>query len=213
MNTVLAIDIHPLPASLFNPAAAGRRRQIGSFEPDLGALSRFNHLLGELGWRRPALDRDQLASAARELHAEPVPEGPACIRLRVQQAVQLARMLADRDWQVDERALPAAYAVVGYFRADWHLLPTDLPQAARLDDALAIDTAWPQLRPELMHYQDFRRLRTMEAQHRGCAYEAVAFDRQAWREARELEARLGEQMRRIRESSYAPVAPACFRVH
>ncbi len=71
----------------------------------------------------------------------PFPKHRLRIRLRVQQAEHLARMLGDRDWQVDERALPAAYAVVGYFRADWHLLPTDLPQAARLDDALAIDTA------------------------------------------------------------------------
>ena len=119
----------------------------------------------------------------------------------------------DPDWEVDAHALPAAHEVVAYLNADWHLLPGDLPRAGHLDDAIALDTAWPLLRPELCNYQDFRRLRTLEAEHRGCRYEDVAFDRQAWREAREMEARLHEQLRRIRDTSYAPAAPACFRVH
>ncbi|KRG39154.1 hypothetical protein ARC20_01635 [Stenotrophomonas panacihumi] len=210
MNAVLAFDIHPLPSPLFRPATAGRRRRhIGDFEPDADVLARFNIVLAQLGWRRPPLDHDQLASAARELDRQPAP----CIALRVQQAEQVARMLHDRAWQTDARALPAAHEVAAYLQADWHLLPSDLPGAARLDDALALDTAWPQLRAELLSYQDFRRLRAMEAQHRGCRDEEVAFDRQAWREARELEARLFEQTRRVRERSYAPAAPACFRVH
>jgi len=210
MNAAIAIDNYPLPSSLFTRPAAGRRRHVGAFEPDPDTLSRFNAVLARLGWRRAPLDCDQLATAARELITVEV---PTCIDLRVQQARQLATMLADRDWQTDERSLPAAHEVVAYLHADWHLLPGDLPRAGHLDDALALETAWPQLRPELANYQDFRRLRSREAEYRGCRYEEVAFDRQSWREARELEARLSEQLRRIRETSYAPVAPACFRVH
>lgn len=213
MNTVIAIDIHPLPSPLFTRATASRRRQVDSFEPDPDALSRFNALLSRLGWHRAPLDCDQLASAARALPSQAQAGQVDCIDLRLQQVRRLTGMLADPDWQVDARALPAANEIVAYLKADWHLLPASLPRAAHLDDALALDTAWPQLRPELDSYQDYRRLRTLEAEHRGCRYEDVAFDRQAWREARELEARLHEQLRRIRDTSYAPAAPACFRVH
>lgn len=213
MNTVIALDIHPLPSPLFTRSRAGRRHHVDSFEPDPDALSRFNSLLARLGWQRAPLDCDQLASAARALPA-PVGAGEAdCIDLRLQQVRRLNGMLGDPDWEVDAHALPAAHEVVAYLNADWHLLPGDLPRAGHLDDAIALDTAWPLLRPELCNYQDFRRLRTLEAEHRGCRYEDVAFDRQAWREAREMEARLHEQLRRIRDTSYAPAAPACFRVH
>lgn len=213
MNTAIAIDTHPLPSPLFSHVTAGRRRHVDSFEPDPVALRRFNALLARLGWRRAPLDCDQLASAARELPAQAGVAGPTCIDLRLQQVRELAGMLDDGDWETDVRTRPIAHEIVAYLHADWHLLPGDLPRAAHLDDALVIDTAWPQLRPELVNYQDFRRLRTLEAEYRGCRYEDVPFDRQAWREARELEARLYEQQRRIRETSYAPAFPACFRVH
>jgi len=213
MNAVIAIDINPLPSSLYQRSSAGRRQRIDSFTPDPDALTRFNAVLARLGWHRAPLDSDQLATAARNLQRDVNSDRPVCIDVRVQQARQLADMLGDHDWQVDERALPVANEVVAYLQGDWHLLPGNLLMAGQLDDALALDTAWPQLRPELANYQDFRRLRAREAEYRGCRYEEVGFDRQAWREARELEARLSEQLRRIRETSYAPVQPAFFRVH
>ena len=212
MNAIATFQ-YPLPNVLHCPPSTHRRRRIGAFEPDLDALSHFNALLSRLGWQSPALDRDQLASAARELGQAGQHDTPACIRLRLQQAAVIEQMLADHDWQTDARAATAAIDLLGYVRGDWHLLPFTQVPAAGLDDAIVVETAWPLLRPEVVSYQDYRRLRGQEAAYRGCRYEDVAYDRQSWREAREMEARLIEQRRRIRETSYAPVEAACFRVH
>ncbi|HEY0333638.1 MAG TPA: hypothetical protein VGC74_08010 [Stenotrophomonas sp.] len=212
MNAIATFE-QTLPSILRCPPSAHRRRRIGGFEPDLHTLSRFNALLSRLGWQNPVLDRDQLASAARELDHATGSDAPPCIRLRLAQAESIGQMLADTDWQTEDRFQAAAHELIGYVHGDWHLLPATRSPAARLDDAIAVETAWPLLQPEVACYEDFRRLRTLEADHRGCRYEEVAYDRQSWRQAREMEARLLEQRRRIRETSYAPVDALRFRVH
>ncbi|MCW4453325.1 hypothetical protein OK348_00725 [Flavobacterium sp. MXW15] len=204
----------PLPPVLDQaPSPLHRRRHIGPFEPSAGDIDRFNRLLARLGRTRAPLQCDQLVTAARTLAAHDPGQPPACIRQRLQRAELIEQLLDDRDWQPAENVVPIATDVVRYLHGPWHLLPVELPLAAHLDDAIAIDTAWPRLVPELSDYRDFRRLRRIEAELRGCRSEDLPFDRAAWLQARQAEAELLAHRRRVRESSYAPEAPARFRVH
>ena len=114
--------------------------------------------------------------------------------------VQLLRsLLADRDWS------PSS------------ILRTRLQQALAVmrDPALpSLDEAtWLLVADETARYLDFRRLRTIEAQMRGCAPEALRFTRADWEAARTAEAALASHLRQVRFSSYAPEPAPMFRIH
>src|SRR5574337_652544 len=87
------------------------------------------------------------------------------------------------------------------------LLPRGIPQIGRLDDAILVDAAWPQLVDEVDDYLDFCRLRTIEAGLRGCDVADFAFSRDDWQQARCAEAGLKARARRAATNSYLP-APA-----
>ena len=53
----------------------------------------------------------------------------------------------------------------------------------------------------------------MEADRDGRGYNDIEFNRRSWLELREIEARLHEHLRRVRESSYAPEPLSYFRIH
>ena len=82
-----------------------------------------------------------------------------------------------------------------------------------LDDAIVIEAAWPRLAGEVLSYQDFCRLRLIEARLHQQAIETFRFDRKDWEVARRAEAGLREHQRRVRSSSYVPDAAGLFRVH
>jgi hypothetical protein len=113
--------------------------------------------------------------------------------------VQLLRsLLADRDWSQES------------------VLRTRLLQAlARLrDPAASLDEAtWLLVADETARYLDFRRLRNLEAQLRGCTPEALRYTRADWETARTAEAALESHLRHVRFSSYAPEPAPMFRIH
>lgn len=204
----------PLPPILGQSpfASPNRRRRIGPFPLSSAGIERFNQLLARLGRVRP-LERDQLATAARTLTAPAGAATPPCILLRLRQADAVARMMADPDWQPANEVLSPAAAMLDYLRDHEPLIPAWVPRVGRLDDAIVIDTAWPRLAPEVANHRDFQRLRQLEAQLRGRRWQDLAFDRADWEQARQAEAALLIQQRRVRESSYAPPAVDYFRVH
>lgn len=113
--------------------------------------------------------------------------------------VQLLRsLLADRDWS------PPA------------ILRSRLQQAMALlrEPGVSLDEAtWLLVADETARYLDFRRLRNLEAQLRGCAYEALHYTRADWEAARNAEAALESHLRHVRFSSYAPEPVPMFRIH
>ncbi|WP_213605385.1 hypothetical protein [Pseudoxanthomonas japonensis] len=113
--------------------------------------------------------------------------------------VQLLRsLLADRDWSQDA------------------VLHSRLQQALLLlrDPAASLDEAtWLLVADETAHYLDFRRLRTLEAQLRGCTQDEVRYTRADWQAARTAEAALASHLRHVRFSSYAPQPVPMFRIH
>lgn len=89
-----------------------------------------------------------------------------------------------------------------------------MPDTVRgIDQAIVIDTAWLKLASEVANFLDYQRLRQLEAERQGRGCHDIAFNRRSRLELHEIEARLHEQQRRVRESSYAPEPLGYFRIH
>lgn len=218
MNAMLN-NLQPLPATLNRPAheRAGRRRHhIGDHVLDSGQLECFNQLLTQLDRQRSALDRDQLASAARELVDLPDPGTmPSCIQQRMRRAAAIDLMTVDRGWTAANDAVGPAGLVIDYVRSGYKLIPDALPQVGRLDDAIVIDAAWPLLAGEVRSYLDYCRVRQIEATLRNCRSQEFRFSRQDWEQARQAEVAWINHCRAVGTRSYLPAGSSTplFRVH
>ena len=212
MNAVLTTSLPPV---LANRSLCGlqRRRQIGSYRLSSQGIDRFNHVLSSLG-RPLALDSDQIATAARLLEdAADGQDMPACIEQRLQQAEALSCMFQDQGWKPADEAIKPVRAVLAYLQDAEDLIPDWMPRVGRLDDAIVIETAWPQLSGEMLSYLDFRRLREIESGMADYVDGNRRFGRKEWELARHAEVALHTHYRRVRESSYVPASAALFRVH
>lgn len=217
MNTQIA-SLQPLSPALQSPSwtqldRPARRHFIGGFLPEVLALAHFNELLAQL--HHFPLDSDQLATASRELIDGPAGNRrPDVIEQRLRLVATVDRMMADTVWQPDSAAAGPAHMVVDYAHSDHALIPASAPLVGRLDDAILIDAAWPQLADEVDCYLDYCRVRAIEAELRGCRVDSFAFTREDWQQARCAEAGLMAHCRRVGATSYLPSpAPACFGVH
>lgn len=211
MNAMLSATL-PLPACLDRPvrSANHRRHRVATVDLGVAAVDRFNRLLEQVGRTGEPLDRDRLATAARELQERPsTSAAPACIRQRLFRVKAAVCMLEDRQWRAPESAAGTIRLIADYVAANDHLFPDTAPVIGRLDDAILVEAAWPRLEGEFAAYLDFRRLRrtvTDQRQARAC------FDRDAWLQACTEEAALLAQFRRVRESSYVSAGSPRFRV-
>lgn len=206
-----------LPTILGHPNGLliGRREHVQDFCLAQAEVDRFNDLLVQLGRQDAPLDRDQLATAARELSDSNTSDvAPPCIGQRMGRVDQLSRMITDPNWAPANDAIDVAAKVVGYVRRDDDLIPDRLRRVGRLDDAIVIETAWPQLAAEVASYLDYCRLHCVEASLRGLGSNSFRFTRSDWEAARAAEAALVTQQCRIRTHSYLPVAAAgLFQIH
>lgn len=215
MNAILSATI-PLPAILDQPSPVGlgRRHRIDDFELSPVDVDRFNTLLARLGRRAAPLDRDRIATAARELRDGAANDGaPPCIRQRVARLEAAAQMIDEAAWEPADEAGTTAAQIVRYAHGPYHVLPPTMPKVGRLDDAIVLEAAWPKLADEVECFLDFCRVRELEAALRGCGVGEFVFTRADWVRARRAEAILTVQRRCIRERSYLPALTPRFLVH
>ena len=214
MNAMLAVTI-PLPAILDQPSpiGPGRRHCIGDVHLTAASVDRFNALLSRLGRRAAPLDCDRLATAARELRDVSGTGEPACIQQRMKRLEAAALMLDDKQWEPGDDAGNIAALMLHYATGRYQLLPNSLPTVGHLDDAIAVEAAWPSLQDEVTSFLDYCRVRSLEAALRDRDIGAFKFTRNDWREARQAEYVMEKQRRCIRESSYLPQREARFFVH
>ncbi len=218
MNATVSIQNllpSPLPAILEHPYDGfGRRQRINGFDLSFGDLDRFNGLLARLGRRQEPLGRDQLATAGRELCDRSIHDfSPPCIRQRLRRIAMVEQMVGDLQWTPADDVLDTANLVVDYARGQNDLIPDWLPKVGRLDEAIVVDTAWPQLTSEVEDYMDYCRLRTVQAHAVGRNVSDYRFSREDWEQARFEELAYVEHERQIRESSYLTTPAPIFRVH
>ncbi|MCA0394215.1 MAG: hypothetical protein LCH70_08900 [Proteobacteria bacterium] len=191
----------------------GRRHRIGPVNLREQDLEAFNHLLSSLGWSQGPLTLDQMASVARAFPAGPKGAMLATyIRAQLDRGSVLARMVADRGWEPANDTVAAARAAVTYLASDRGLIPNWVPSVGRLDDALVIETAWPSLAAEVVDFQDFCRMRQLEAWLRGVGPGDVEFGRCDWVAANRVEVKLREQRRILRQRFHESAAMELFRV-
>lgn len=217
MNIMLTAT-SPLPAILDQPSSfPGRRHRIDGFDLSEGAVDRFNSLLTHFGRRGAPLDRDHLATAARELHDTGSALEPPCIGQRMQLLEAAARMIADAQWKPSRGIADLAAEMVQYANGQQQLLPNSLPAVGRLDDAIAVDAAWPMLAAEVDSFLDYCRVRSLEAALRGCDVGSFPFTRDDWERARRADADLEHSYSfsfgHAHESSYLPAPAARFVIH
>jgi hypothetical protein len=210
MNAMLTAEL-PLPRCLYQGAdpRRHRRHQVDGVRIDPVAVDRFNRVLRQYADTAPVLDPDRLATAARELSSDTRGSIADCIRIRLFRVKAAHAMAADRAWQAPDDVVVLVDSLIDQMRRGEHLLPGGLPHVGHLDDALLVDAAWPRLKPETVAYADFHRLRRLACE-RG---ERARFDRDAWLQAREDEARLIAHERASREGSYLSEAAPLFAVH
>ena len=211
MKAIFASTL-PLPECL--GAACGtpehRRQRIGGFRLTARSVDRFNRVLEHVGAPDPGVDGDRVVTAARTLCQTAVPVAlPDCLRQRLQRARAAVSMAGDRGWGPSERAVEIVRAVAKYLASNDDLIPDSIPTVGRLDDAIVIEAAWPALRSEITDYLDFRRLRRLALSDRG---RRQGFDRAAWQQAREDEARLEHHMREVRASAYVREPGTLFHI-
>lgn len=215
MNVMLTTAI-PLPAILDQPSPIGpsRRHRIDNFHLTAASVDRFNDLLARLGRRAAPLDCDRLATAARELRDHTVGASePACIVQRMNRLEAAAQMIDDGQWEPADDAGNVAALMIQYAGGRFQLLPNSLPTVGHLDDAIAVEAAWPSLRTEVAAFLDYCRIRSLEASLRGREPGDFGFTRSDWEEARQAEYFLARQRRCIRENSYLPQLEPRFTVH
>lgn len=215
MNAMLTATI-PLPAVLDQPVSHGpcRRHSIDDFDLTAAAVDRFNSLLARLGRRAAPLDCDRLATAARELRVRAAGTSePPCIVQRMKRLEAAARMIGDGQWEAAGDAGDTAALMVHYARGSYQLLPDSLPTIGHLDEAIAVEAAWPALGREVAAFLDYCRIRSLEAALRGLEIGGFTFTRRDWEEARQAEYALEKQRRCIREGSYLPAFEPRFVVH
>jgi hypothetical protein len=218
MNLV-ANPLVPLPSALNEPRVPGpaRRNRIGKHELDGDALRHFNELLQYLHLPQAPLERDQLASAAREL-VDGIPYGdaprPRCIQQRMRRGAAINLMLDDMDWETrDPAAIRAVWVVVDYLRGGGKLIPNTMPVVGRLDDAIIVEAAWPAVSGEVQQYLEFCRIRHVEAGLRGETRQHFGFTCTQWREAARAEKEWIAHCARVGQNSYVePTAIPRFRV-
>lgn len=195
------------------PSPMGRRRRVGPVSLREQDLDTVNQLLLSLGWAQGPLTLDQWASAARALSAGPEQASLApYIRVQLDRGLLLTRMVADCGWEPANDVSAAARATVAYIEGDDSLIPNWLPGVGRLDDAVIIETAWPRLVAEVIDFQDFCRVRRIEAQLRDAEPGSFAFDRQDWLAASRAETKLREQRRVLRQRFQRSAPLSLFRV-
>ena len=217
MNAMLA-TARPLPVALdqfaqSNPIPSRmRRHSVAGFDLSQMEVDRFNAFLFVLGRTEAPFQIDQLATAARGLSDRSIELSPTVGR-RMRRAAAAALMLADPSWEAANDAIAVASLVVGYVRTHNDLIPDELPRVGRLDDAIVIDTAWPQLADEVDDYLDYRRVRRIEARLRGRDSAGFQFSRGQWEQAAAAEAALAEHQRQVRDRSYLPAPTSRFRIH
>lgn len=182
------------------------RRRLGGVQPlEATGPGRFNRLLARL---RHASPGDETAAAG--LGQEPVPAADpeshaigSCMRM----AGVIGQMMADPAWPVAEDVTESARRVLERARG------ADGAMAGHRSASAVPGAAWSRLAEEAEAYLDFRRLREIEAELRGCSADGFAFGIDDWLEARRAEAGLIAHGLRNGSGSYLPSpSPSLFRI-
>lgn len=183
-STLLDSRTYPRGFLDFLTLAPRRGHLIGDYEMKPEGLDRFNAALRALSPDSPSLTLDQVATAAqRALDRYPDGSQPAFVGSRLAALARLEALAEDHAWDADEALRGHVRTIRDYLADPQPLIPSMLPVAGRLDDAVLIDVALQLLREELADYEDFCRFRRVAADFAGIPAAETGLGRREWLEA------------------------------
>lgn len=192
----------------------GRRHNAGGYELDSGRLPLFNDTLRRMDPDAAPLGVDQFATAARRvLERYPTGVTPAFVESRMRAWDRMEELAGDQLWRPDEAVLERTGVVRSYLNNPEDVLPDHLPSIGLLDDALLIDLALQNLRPELADYESFCHFRQVAADFAGIPVAETGLGREEWLEALRQAQRSHSNWKEKAPLRFAPVDPRATLFH
>lgn len=166
------------------------------FEFELGDedLEFFRRIMAQKSLDRPRAEIGDVEEAThRLLDGARARHTPPFLLRMLEQLLPMVEMLRDDEWRLPEEDAERVLQALSYFAAPEDLIPDDLPGLGYLDDAVMVELASRDLRPELEAYADFCRYRSEEAERRQATGDDDSpVSRRDWLDARrkQLQARM-----------------------
>lgn len=137
------------------------------FELDDDDLAYFRKIVESKGLARPDLKVDDVVRSTRDLlERARQTNTPKFVMSILEQLGPLADMVTDEEWQLPAADIDRVLGTLSYFADPEDLIPDDVPGLGFLDDAIMVEIACRNLRPELEAYKDFCIFRSEDAAKR-----------------------------------------------
>lgn len=137
------------------------------FELDDDDLAYFRKIVESKGLARPDLKVEDVVRSTKELlERARQASTPKFVMSILEQLGPLADMVTDDDWQLPSADIARVLGTLSYFADPEDLIPDDVPGLGFLDDAVMVEIACRNLRPELEAYRDFCEYRSEESARR-----------------------------------------------
>jgi uncharacterized membrane protein YkvA (DUF1232 family) len=168
------------------------------FELDDQDLVYFQGVVDRQGVGQGTLEIRDIVGGTQELLRKARQEQtPTSVLRSLEQLGPLVEMVTDPEWKLPADDVARVLHALAYFSDPDDLIPDDVPGLGFLDDAVMVELACINLRPELDAYRDFCRFRDEELERRKSSGEDVgSVSRLEWLESRREE--LHNRMRRHR---------------
>lgn len=155
------------------------------FELDDSDLQHFQLIMQQAS-RAAAASRPEeiVAEARKQLDDIDSDRAPHFIVERLESLRVLIAMMEDHEWGLPADDARGVLNALAYFCESEDLIPDSLPGLGYLDDAIMVELAVRELRPEIDAYRDFCEFREKEVTRRGVKAKSSDVTREDWLDER-----------------------------
>lgn len=168
------------------------------FELDDDDLAFFQKVINERKHGQGEVEIQDVVKATRELiDGARANHTPKSVMQILEQLEPMVAMVTDPEWSLPTGDIRRVLTALAYLADPDDLIPDDVPGLGYLDDAVMVELACQNLRPEVHAYRDFCQFRGAELERRRAGgEEETPVSRLDWLGSRRRE--LQEKMRRKR---------------
>ncbi len=168
------------------------------FELEDEDLAFFKKVIDDKNHGKGEVEIQDIVNATRELvEGARANHTPRSVMQMLEQLNTLVAMVTDTEWSLPAEDVSRVLTALAYLADPEDLIPDDVPGLGYLDDAIMVELACRNLRPEIHAYRDFCLFRNAEIERRrALGEEETPVSRLDWLGSRRRE--LQEQMRRKR---------------